>query len=50
MELLFFFFYKKRICTGPEMIPTTNDPQFRVGDHFGVGIIPEAAQASKDLD
>ena len=30
-----FFFYKKRICTGPEMIPTTNDPQFRVGDHFG---------------
>ena len=31
----FFFFYKKRICTGPEMIPTTNDPQFRAGDHFG---------------
>ena len=36
MELPFFFFFtKKRICTGPEMIPTTNDPQFRAGDHFG---------------
>ena len=21
------------------MIPTTSDPQFRAGDHFGVGVI-----------
>lgn len=31
VTFFFFFLTKKRICTGPEMIPTTNDPSSGLG-------------------